>query len=586
MITKRLIGGGALALMLLLTSCGKKSPSYTKYITNDANYVVGIDVRSILEKLEKDSMSVENMMTAIKDEANLDKYKKAVDMYNQFKDAGIDWSSRVYVAASFSGNFMGGGGATFGSETVAGLKDAKKFEDFLKKQPETKDIKKGDGFSYTGGGGNVIGWNDDAVIMVSAQSTPSYTSYMPDSSGNMTLPPSETNATESVSLLSRYFKLNKDSSIADAEGFGDLQSKMADITVYSQTGDMSKLFPVFALPKFKDLLKGYSTSTVNFEDGKIAVEGTSHLSKQLSDLLKKYAGPEVDLDLIENYPSANVDAVVAFSFKPELVTGLLQEFGAMGFVEQGLQGTGLTTADINKFFKGDFAVVVSDFSMAKETAVMGKDAMTTYSSTQPTAKVIFTAKLGDKAVVDKVLKLAQDRGFIIRNGNSIMPNPQMGGGAFPYAISIANDKLVFASDSAVFNAYLANTQKIGLSAEVKNSLKGKAMSAYVDMEKIFAGINPSTFDSSDVMEKAVFEKAKATFKNGWYTMDNISGSTITAKGEVNFVDTKKNSLSQIVSFGLYAYQQQQAQSQKEMETMPMMVDSTAPAVPVPADPTK
>ena len=66
MTTKRLSGLVAAACMLLLFSCGKKTSSYTKYIPKDANYVVGVDVKSIIQKLDKDSLSVENMMTTFK----------------------------------------------------------------------------------------------------------------------------------------------------------------------------------------------------------------------------------------------------------------------------------------------------------------------------------------------------------------------------------------------------------------------------------------------------------------------------------------------------------------------------------------
>lgn len=572
MITKRLSGLLAVAV-LLLVSCGKKNPSYTKYIPKESNYVVGIDVRSILEKLDKDSLSVEKIMTTFKDETSNEKLTKALDTYNQFKDAGIDWASRVYIAASLNGSLMGGGSFNGNVEAVAGMKDSKKFEEFLKKQPNTKDIKKGDGFSYTGDGDKIIGWNEDAVIFVTAQSGSS-DDYMPDSLGNMSKPQSANNATASADLLKKFFKLDKKESISEAEGFGDLQSQKGDVVVYSQSGNMAKSFPFLAMvPKLADFMKGYSTSILNFENGKVVTESTGHLGKEAADFLKKYAGPEIDWSLVENYASSNVDGVVAFSFNPTLIPGLIQYLGFEGPANMGLQQAGLTLEETGKIFKGDFAVVVSDFAISRTAAQPGKDDISGMaSSTMPTAKMVFVAKLGDKAVVEKLLKMATDRGLIVRNGNMIAPNPQMtGGAAFPYAISIANDQLTFASDAATLTAYQAKSGKITLPSGVESTLKGKAASAYVDVEKILAGISPTMFDSNSAAEQAVLNQAKATFKNGWYTFSNISGNSITSKAEFNLMSDKQNSLSQIIKFGIFAYQQNkiaEASRAKEMESMP------------------
>ena len=584
MIIKRLSGLFAVAMLLLLASCGKKNPSYTKYIPKDANYVVGIDVRSIMEKLDKDSLSVEKIMTTFKDETSTEKFGKGLEMYKEFKDAGIDWSNRVYIAASLSGSMMGGGSYNGNVEAVAGMKDAKKFEEFLKKQPDTKDIKKGDGFSYTGDGDKLIGWNEDAVIFASAQSNSSNDDTTDDSTG-MSKPQNAANATASADLLKKYFKLDKKESINEAEGFGDLQTKKGDVVVYSQTGNMAKSFPMLAMvPKLTDFLKGYSTSILNFEDGKVVTESTGHLGKEASDFLKKYAGPKVDWSLVENYPSNNVDGVVAFSFNPTLIPGLVQYLGFDGPANMGLQQAGLTLEETGKIFKGDFAVVVSDFAVSKTAAQPGKDDMSSGSSEMPTAKLVFVAKLGDKAVVEKLLKMGVDKGFIVRNGNTIAPNPQMTGGTpFTYAISIANDQLTFATDAATLSAYQAKSSKLSLPSGVESTLKGNAASAYVDIEKIMAGVSPTIFNSNNAAEQAVFNQAKATFKNGWYTLGNLDGGTITSKAELNLMNDKQNSLSQIVKFGLFVYEQKKAQEatrSKEMESMPTDSTMAIPSGPV------
>ncbi len=576
MTPKRLSGLVAIACMLLLFSCSKKSSSYTKYIPKEANYVVGVDVKSIVQKLDKDSLSVENMMATFKNDGNTKEMTHAMDMYKQFKESGIDWSNRVYIAVNI-GNMMNGGSP--GVEVVASLSDAAKFETFLKNQPKTKDVKTGEGFSYTGNDEMAIGWTKDAVIFATAeQNRPSYDDYMPDSSGNMTKPPSATTAGNSpAEKLKTYFKLDKATSILEAEGFTDLQGKSGDVVMYSQTGNLSKSFPMIAMmPKVKDLLQGYSTTILNFEDGKVTVESNGYLGDKLASILKKYAGPETDMDLVSNYPSNNVDGVIAFSFKPELFSGFATELGFDGPANDKLRQVGLTMDDVTKAFKGNFAVVVSDFSLRNGDA--GKDANSS-SFSMPTAKMIFAARIGDKAAFDKILNLAQQQGLIIRNGNNISIASNGQPENTPFVISIANDVLVFASDAATHSAYLAKSQKIGLPSDASGKIKGKAISAFIDIEKILNGFGSGMFTGSDASGKAVMDKAKATFKNVYYTMDNFDGKVLTGKAEVNFVDEKKNSLAQIVHFAIYAYQQEEAEKATRMKEWNSMPDSSATLTP-------
>ena len=49
----------------------------------------------------------------------------------------------------------------------------------------------------------------------------------------------------------------------------------------------------------------YSASTLSFEDGKIVLKGTSYTNPLLSSILKKYAGPTVNLSAIDYDTSAS-----------------------------------------------------------------------------------------------------------------------------------------------------------------------------------------------------------------------------------------------------------------------------------------
>ncbi|MES2775109.1 MAG: DUF4836 family protein [Bacteroidota bacterium] len=561
MISKHFTGF-AVAAIVLLASCGKKAPGYTRYIPKDASNVISIDVKSMLTKLNSDSLTVENMLGVLKDTAHPGHYTMAISKYNELKDAGIDFESKVYISVSSLETMNTGGSPEV--QMVAGVKDAAKLEAFLKKQEGISGIVKGDGFSYVNEEDHVIGWNSDALMVLSEGHRRSYEDYMPDDSTG-SRPKSESNVTGAVEKLKKYFKLEKKESILSVDGFNDLQGKQGDITIFNQANlDGINAMAFAFVPKLKELIEGtYSSTVINFEDGKAVVENKSFVSKKMGEILKKYAGPEVDLAMIENYPSQNINGVIAFSFNPQLIPAFIRETGLDALLGLGLAQTGMGLDDFAKVFKGDFAVAVSDFAVV--TQEVGKDSES-YRSERPTAKMIFTAKIGDKAAFDKLVSFAVKEGGVIRNGNMlVMAENGVAVPDMPFAISTANDMLTFASDSATLAAFQSKTQKIGLPDDVKAKLKGNSIAAFFDIEKVLNGISPSLFDSSQTGPANIFSRAKTTFKNGWFTTNNFDGKSVTGKGELVFSDSKKNSLAQLVRFSMYAAQEGKAHKAANMK---------------------
>ncbi|MFX5344429.1 hypothetical protein ABTC63_21580, partial [Acinetobacter baumannii] len=78
------------------------------------------------------------------------------------------------------------------------------------------------------------------------------------------------------------------------------------------------------IPKLEELTKdNYAASTLSFDAGKININSTSYTNPALTALLKKYAGPTVNLSLLEKYPSQNIQGIFLASFNPEIFGGLL-----------------------------------------------------------------------------------------------------------------------------------------------------------------------------------------------------------------------------------------------------------------------
>ena len=536
--------GLMLIATLLLAACGKRGPQFTQYIPKETSYVISFNVKSMVTKLEKDTLTVENLLETIKDTANPSNYTKAVEIWRQFQNAGLDWEQPMLVAIpnlDMSGHID--------VQMVAGLKDVQKLEAFIAKLPNAPKIQKDKDISYASEANMTIGWNDKAVMILAGNDD--LTKGLVDLADSTTAaaPGSSISA---IDRMKKYFELKNDASLASVDAFGDMLKEKSDIAIYANNAGLAGSQANMALammPKMKDLLEGmYSTSLINFEDGKMTMVGSTFAGKKLADFLKKYAGPEVDRSLVEAYPGAPM-GITAFSFKPELIPGFLSETGLDALVNMGLAQQGITADDITKSFAGDFAVVFGDFKIAPvvKTGYDGKP----YTTQEPSGKVVIAVKLGDKTAVEKMLGLATKQGLLIRQGNRLMPaNNGVADTTEHLSIGIENNLLVLSNDEDTYKAYMAKSGKNLLSESANAALKNKSISFWLDGEKLLSGIPESMFDSTELHERNILVKAKSTFKTLWFNTGNFDGKKITGSGELQMADGK-NALPQLVRFLKY-----------------------------------
>jgi len=137
------------------------------------------------------------------------------------------------------------------------------------------------------------------------------------------------------SELNRYFSQKASESLASVEAFADLLKQKADGFAFSSTSSFLNRFSAmpFQLPKLEEMLKdNYLAATLSFEAGKIVATSTAITNPMVSNLLKKYAGPVVDLSLIDHYPSENINMIMMAAFNPEIFGGVLRQLEVEGLV--------------------------------------------------------------------------------------------------------------------------------------------------------------------------------------------------------------------------------------------------------------
>jgi len=288
------------------------------------------------------------------------------------------------------------------------------------------------------------------------------------------------------------------------------------------------------LTKFADLFKdSYGAGSVNFENGKAVANYRSYSGKDLADILKKYAGPSVDMSLVNRYPYP-VSGFAVFSFNPQILAEMIKYGGLQGTVDQYFQKVGFTMDDVTKAFKGDFAIVFSDITTAeKEYDYNGMK----FHSNKPSAKLVFTATIGDKAAYDKIVSKLADQGIMeMKNGQYV---PKGLGDEFSFNMDGKN--LTIATDNDVMQQYLAGHGNAAVPGDVANEAKDKAVAFYIDINKILQGLSTSEDQKS-------LDAGKATFKNAIATTTNFNGKYTESNFELNTVNNNENSLVSLIKF--------------------------------------
>jgi hypothetical protein len=572
---------GLLALvMTVLASCSKKAEGLAKHVPKDATYVVAFNLKQMQDKLVKEQMTFENFVSVLKGGDSDSVHAKAMKAYTALKNSGLDTESMMYLYTNLDPSAMTGRGGKGDVVFLIGVTDESKIEGYLKSQDAVKGgVTKGDGFSYANLDENVLlGWNKEyAAMVINFNTASAYSQETTEEGGEQGTVPNLKNegGSSGVATLGKVFKLAESESVAGVKEYGELAARNADISLWTSTDGLSSM-PV-PLPKLKDMMKGnYSAYSMNFEEGKVVIDGDGYINEKLKGILSKYAGPSFDMDMLANYPSKNVDGMVGVAFNPELIIAFLKELGFEGMADMTLSQQGLTSAEIAKAFKGEFAFAFSDFAMVSKPSSWDP----TYMQQVPSSKWLLNIKVGDKAAFDKLIGKAVEAGALTKEGDKYV---MKGAGADNLAISITDKNIVLGSDNAFLSSYLAKSEKIALPDGVADKMKGPT-AMFFDIDKLLNAIPPNANDSD---YNGILTKSKAMFKDFWMNTENLSGNKIHSGGELRLKDAKGNSLPQIAKYLQYIATEQKRIDEKRKlaytdyaPTELVAADSAMPAAPM------
>ncbi len=555
------------ALLILLTAllfaaCKSKGVKEAKYIPKDASVVLVLDPQQLQDKLQKGGISVDTLLAKVFHKDSID--KKDRETFNELREnAGINWDNQLFFFMQqkmFADNSQA---TTF--SIIGGLKDAAKLQAFLKKQEDlkNKEVKKEKDFSYmVTSEGSMISWNDDQVIATVYTHTqkPVF-----DTTTMSFKKPSHLNTEEEMKKeATRYFTQKLSESMADQQVFADMFKEKADGYIYTSANSSLAALSMMPLqlPKLEELIKdNYSVSTLSFEEGKIIAKSTSYTNNLLSSILKQYAGPTVNMSMLEKYPSDHINGIMLASFNPEIFGGILKQLEVEGLVNSTLEKAGLSSQDLYQSLKGDIAVIISDLALpddAGKKSVEGEPG----PHRKPYGKMIFAAPVGNKTSFLKLMDKGVEQGVLVKSGATYKAGKLL---SFLGMYIQADEKnLILASDSLTYTQYISGTGKSVVNKEVVEKIKGKSTAFYFDIASTINGLTPK---ENTLGFHQSLTTARNTFKDIIATSENFDGKSVKATLEVRMQNEKQNSLVTLTSLltDIAVDMRVQARREKEME---------------------
>jgi len=552
-------------LLVLLTStlvsCKNNTPKEARLIPKDALAVVTLDAYSLRDKLKADGITIDTILSKIFEKDSTDKKdRKIVDEFRS--NAGINWKEKIHFFA-IRKKAADNTDITI-MNVLASISDSSKLSSFIKMSDysSNKNILKEKDFNYLDNKENMLlAWDKEHVIaMFYDHSVKPY--Y--DTINMKFIVPEKVNSTkEMLAEATRLFTQSEDESIISVKGFSEMFKTKAEGYVFSSTNNiLGNLTGMpLQLPKLEELVNGnYLAATLSFENGKIIAKSTVFTNPMLSGILAKYAGPTVNLSLLEKYPSQNINAIMMASFNPSIFEGTLKQLEVEGLINEFLKKSGISSGDLYGALKGDIAVIVSDlgFNANDPQKRIGKIIMNI-----PIGKKENFKKLMDKAVE---MGTVQKKGDEYRGGDLIKT---MG------LFMVVNDQnLIIASDSTIYAEYISKSKKSVINQDALNYFKGKSTVIYFDIANT---LNNFIKDSTGNYYNSL-TTAKKIVKDVIGSSENYSSGSIKSVIELRMQNEKQNSLVTLVSLLTNIAVDVRQQAKREREAEEKMFPSGIPAV--------
>ena len=289
---------------------------------------------------------------------------------------------------------------------------------------------------------------------------------------------------------------------------------------------------MLSMMKFNTLLdNNVSATSLNFENGKIAMRSKGYYGKEISKLMSDYPSKPLSADVLNRIPSQNVVGVFAMNYQPAGLKEFLKITGFDGMVNGFLGRAGYSVDEFIKANKGEILLAVSDLEMKTKEAVMemgeGMEPYK-YTKTEPDMKVLLAASINDRAAFDKLVSVVIEQTKGLKSSGS----PEL-------HYKLDNNWFAASNTPEHMNTFLSGTTNKNV---VADKIGGHPFGFYLDLQKLIKTGETSVSDSS---AKSAFSVSHNVWQDIIATGGEYKNGAMDFEMTVNLVDKNVNSLKQL-----------------------------------------
>ncbi|MBO9619356.1 MAG: DUF4836 family protein [Niabella sp.] len=544
-------------IAFLIMSCNKGGKTGL-LIPNDAGIAIHVDLSTLSSKVSWAELQQTSWAT---EAFNKSKDSLAKQLMQNPELSGIDPKGNLVFFMKRSG--------TNGYVAVEGsLKDAEKFSKILEQSNHDIKINKDGDLSYAELGGDeksVIYFNNKLFIFIADASD--LQKKAPGSLG-YTLGNTAKYGIDSLKIFAKNTFALKGSQLLDSDKrFEALIADKADVHYWINSGALySGMLPgVLSMMKFSALLDGnIGAGKLNFDNGKISLEGKNYYGKELADFVKKYSGSKISSETISHLPEGDVLGAFALNFPTQGLLDFIKLLGVDGFANAGLAKVGVTASDLTKALKGEYAFALSNINVSSTPAsvTLNNGERVPYDKDQTHLDFVFGTSVGDQPSFQKLIDVFD------KNVKDQLPPSD----STSKTVQKLNDKWFVVSNAQPgIDAFLSG----GKRAPYAQSFPGHTFAGYINLQKI---LRTAIANNKDTAYRKNLEISSGFWKTVNFFSDLKDGEA-TSKAVIELADPNANALKQL---NKYADEMYQAAPKKQLiDEEPATVD-TATAVPAPA----
>jgi hypothetical protein len=481
-------------LAAVIFSCSSKS-DLASHIPKDANFVAAFDMKSVgLKSMDfKEILTVDNIKKAFASLGNQDTTS------NDLKNTGIDFLNKAYFFVQATDN------SQYNGAIVAALSDAKKFEDFIKKNENAVVTDEGNYkvASMPEQKGIIVAWNTNELIALFGDSV------------------------QKETILAIANQKEGESLASNSDSFKELEDKHTDVALWASFESFEKLIPPGTMPASNmNLKETFLTASCNFEDGQIVVDTKYYTNKEMAEKFA-FIKQNVSNEVADALPGKSVIGMFGFALDMDKVYGYLEQEKLVEMYDPtSSQMTGLTLKEFLTMLTGDIAVTLNGIEM---TDVKAMDWTTGQEVTRKQPQPDYCAVLGiaNKEKATQLLGHLEQSGMLTKVNNYYTFQNKV------FVVEKGSSIIITGTESMNQFALDGNGDK--LDAKLVTMLTSNASSFYINPNNIPESVYAGNPIMASGMKDSQFEDLTITSST---VIDNVA----TGQMVIRFKEKGVNSL--------------------------------------------